>query len=79
MAKKRPAKRSAPVEGSPDDLLTAPEAAQIAGVHRVTFSRRLKAGKGPRTTRAGASGHALYLVRRADLMTWLAARQRPPQ
>lgn len=75
MAKKRPAKRVAPPQGSPDDLLTAPEAARIAGVHRVTFSRRLKAGKGPPTIRAGAGGKPIYLVRRSDLLAWLASRQ----
>ena len=79
MAKKRPAKKTAAKPESPDDLLTAPQAAAIAGVHRVTFSRRLKAGKGPATTRAGGAGHSLYLIRRADLMAWLAERQQRPQ
>jgi predicted DNA-binding transcriptional regulator AlpA len=76
MAKKRPTKRAATKQESPDDLLTTPQAAEIAGVHRVTFSRRLKAGKGPPAQRVGSSGHPIYLVRRGDLLAWLAARDK---
>lgn len=74
--KKRTAPRTPAKPDSADDLLTAPQAAEIAGVHRVTFARRLKAGKGPPAMRAGGQGQGIYLIRRGDLLAWLEARRK---
>jgi hypothetical protein len=76
MTKKRPAKRSAPQGGSPDDLLTTAQVAAMAGVHAFHMARLLREGKGPKSIRIGATekhpGH--HVIRRADALAWIEAR-----
>jgi excisionase family DNA binding protein len=56
---------------SPDDLLTSPQAAALAGLHRVHFARLIREGKGPRFQKVGPR---IVLIRRADLDAWLSGR-----
>lgn len=58
-----------------DELLTSTVAAEIAGLNRSHFSRLLADGKGPVVTRIRAGNRHLSLIRRGDLMAWVAARQ----
>ena len=60
---------------SADDLLTSSSAAEIAGLNRSHFSRLLADGKGPSVQRITAGKRHLSLIRRGDLMAWIAARQ----
>lgn len=81
MAKKRPTKRAAPKPESPDDLLSTPMAARIAGVHEIHMARLLREGKGPPSVRIGTTdkhpGH--HVIRRGDLLAWMAATGRSPE
>lgn len=60
-----------PGNTSPDDLLTSPQAAALAGLHRVHFARLIREGKGPKFQKAGPR---IVLIRRGDLDAWLADR-----
>jgi hypothetical protein len=67
MPKRRPAE-------SPDDILTSPTAARLAGLDRVHFARLIRDGKGPRHQTIEAGKRHLVLILRRDLVAWLAAR-----
>lgn len=67
MARKHP-------KPSPDDILTSPTAAEIAGLERVYFARLIREGKGPVHQRVKAGSRTLVLIRRGDLAAWMAAR-----
>lgn len=67
MPKRRPAE-------SPDDILTSPTAARLAGLDRVHFARLIREGKGPRHQTIAAGKRHLVLILRRDLEAWLAAR-----
>lgn len=61
-----------------DELLTSPQAAELAGLDRTHFARLVREGKGPEysTMPVGTAGKKhMVLIRRGDLMKWLAARQ----
>jgi predicted DNA-binding transcriptional regulator AlpA len=58
----------------PDDILTSPTAAKIAGIHRVHFARLIREGKGPRHQAVKAGARHLVLILRRDLEAWMAAR-----
>jgi hypothetical protein len=61
-----------------DELLTSPQAAALAGLQRTHFARLVREGKGPphTTMPVGTTGKKhLVLIRRGDLMSWMAARQ----
>jgi excisionase family DNA binding protein len=60
-----------PAETSADDLLSSPQAATVAGLHRVHFARLVREGKGPKHQKVGPR---MVLIRRADLESWLADR-----
>jgi hypothetical protein len=66
MAKRRPA--------SPDDILTSPTAARIAGLDRVHFARLVREGKGPRHQTVEAGKRHIVLILRRDLDAWIAGR-----
>jgi len=57
-----------------DEILTAPAAAQIAGLDRAHFRRLIREGKGPvhQTVRAGKRD--MVLILRRDLDAWIKAR-----
>jgi predicted DNA-binding transcriptional regulator AlpA len=57
-----------------DELLTAPQAAQVAGLNRSHFSRLLAAGQGPKCHRIGSGKKPLVVIRRGDLNRWIAGR-----
>jgi predicted DNA-binding transcriptional regulator AlpA len=67
---KRPRKRSPEVD--PDQLLTSPAAAELAGLDRTHFARLVRQGRGPKHQRVGR----FVMVRRGDLAPWIAARNR---
>jgi len=67
MSKRRPAE-------SPDDILTSPTAARLAGLDRAHFARLVREGKGPRYQTIEAGERHLVLILRRDLDAWLAAR-----
>lgn len=67
MAKRRPAE-------SPDDILTSPTAARLAGLDRVHFARLVREGKGPRHQTVEAGKRHIVLILRRDLDAWVAAR-----
>jgi hypothetical protein len=58
----------------PDEILTSPTAARIAGLERVYFARLIREGKGPRHQRVKAGSRSLVLILRSDLDRWLASR-----
>jgi len=60
-----------PAETPADDLLSSPQAATVAGLHRVHFARLVREGKGPKYQKVGPR---MVLIRRADLEAWLADR-----
>jgi len=60
-----------PAQTSADDLLTSPQAAVLAGLHRVHFARLVREAKGPKYQKVGPR---MVLIRRADLEAWLADR-----
>ena len=60
-----------PAETSADDLLTSPQAAALAKLHRVHFARLIREGKGPKHQKVGPR---IVLIRRSDLESWLAGR-----
>jgi excisionase family DNA binding protein len=60
-----------PAETSADDLLSSPQAAALAKLHRVHFARLIREGKGPKYQRVGPR---MVLIRRADLEAWMAER-----
>ena len=63
---------AAVVAGYPDDmLLTTGEVARWLGVHEVSVRRWLRAGIGPKVTRAGL--HAVRF-KKADVKRWLEER-----
>ena len=64
-----------PVKQSPDDILTSPTAARIAGLDRVHFARLLREGKGPRHQAIEAGKRHIVLILRRDLAAWMAARK----
>jgi hypothetical protein len=76
MAKKRPTKRAAPKQESPDDLLTTAQVAAMAGVHAFHMARLLRDGKGPPSIRIGATGKhpGHHVIRRGDALAWLETR-----
>jgi len=60
-----------------NDMLTSPQAAELAGLQRTHFARLVREGKGPphTTMPVGTTGKKhLVLIRRGDLMSWIAAR-----
>ncbi len=59
---------------SPDDILTSPSAARIAGLDRVHFARLVREGKGPRHQTVEAGERHLVLILRRDLDAWIASR-----
>ncbi len=66
-----------PQSGRPtddDDLLTAPQAARVAGLNRSHFSRLLAAGQGPKCQRIGSGKKPLVVILRGDLNRWIAGR-----
>lgn len=65
--KRRPAE-------SPDDILTSPTAAAIAGLNRAHFSRLIASGKGPRHQTVPAGRRHIVLILRRDLDAWISAR-----
>jgi hypothetical protein len=66
-----PRRRSAE---SPDDILTSPTAARLAGLDRVHFARLIREGKGPKYQTVEAGKRHLVLILRRDLDAWIAAR-----
>ncbi len=66
--------RRRPGAAVPDEILTSPTAARIAGLERVYFARLIREGKGPEHERVRAGSRTLVLIRRSDLDRWLAAR-----
>ena len=60
-----------PAEKPADDLLSSPQAATVAGLHRVHFARLVREGKGPKHQKVGPR---MVLIRRGDLESWLADR-----
>jgi excisionase family DNA binding protein len=60
-----------PAEKTADDLLTSPQAAAVAGLHRVHFARLVREGKGPKYQKVGPR---IVLIRRGDLEAWMADR-----
>lgn len=62
-----------------EDLLTSPAAAEIAGLDRVHFARLIREGKGPAYEKAstGQGKRHLVLIRRGDLIAWIASRETP--
>lgn len=61
----------------PDELLSSPQAARIAGLNRVYFARLLREGRGPVHQLVG-DPHAekrFVVIRRGDLEAWMASRQ----
>jgi hypothetical protein len=66
--------RRKPPQPSPDEILTSPTAARIAGLERVYFARLIREGKGPQHQRVRAGSRTLVLILRADLDRWLASR-----
>ena len=64
---------------NPDELLTSPAAAEIAGLDRVHFARLVREGKGPAHERAstGRGKRHMVLIRRGDLDAWIASRNTP--
>jgi hypothetical protein len=66
--------RDKPPASSPDDILTSPTAARIAGLERVYFARLIREGKGPKHQRVKAGSRTLVLILRGDLDRWIAAR-----
>lgn len=60
---------------SPDDILTSPTAAKVAGLERVYFARLIREGKGPKHQRVTAGSRTLVLIRRGDLDVWIASRK----
>jgi hypothetical protein len=61
----------------PEELLTSPQAAELADLERTHFARLVREGKGPpyRTMPVGTAGKKhMVLIRRGDLMAWIAAR-----
>ncbi len=66
-----PRRRSAE---SPDDILTSPTAARLAGLDRVHFARLIREGKGPMYQTVEAGKRHLVLILRRDLDAWIAAR-----
>jgi len=67
MPKRRP-------PSSPDDILTSPTAARIAGLDRVHFARLVREGKGPRHQTVAAGSRHIVLILRRDLDAWIANR-----
>lgn len=61
-------------KASPDDILTSPTAAGIAGLERVYFARLIREGKGPKHQRVQAGSRTLVLIVRRDLDRWIASR-----
>lgn len=59
---------------SPDDILTSPTAARLAGLDRVHFARLVREGKGPRHQTVEAGKRHIVLILRRDLERWIAAR-----
>lgn len=66
--------RKRPPASAPDEILTSPTAARIAGLERVYFARLIREGKGPQHQRVTAGSRTLVLILRADLDRWMAAR-----
>lgn len=67
--------RTARPQPSPDDILTSPTAAKVAGLERVYFARLIREGKGPKHQRVTAGTRTLVLIRRGDLDAWIASRK----
>jgi hypothetical protein len=59
---------------SPDDILTSPTAARLAGLDRVHFARLVREGKGPRHQTVEAGERHIVLILRRDLDAWIAGR-----
>jgi predicted DNA-binding transcriptional regulator AlpA len=68
MANRRPLR-------SDDDILTAPAAAQIAGLDRAHFRRIIREGKGPKHQTVRAGKRDMVLILRHDLEAWLKGRE----
>lgn len=58
-----------------DDLLTTPQAAEIAGLNRSHLARLIAAGLGPRHQKLKTPKRHLVVIRRGDLMAWIARRE----
>jgi predicted DNA-binding transcriptional regulator AlpA len=65
---KQPSKRSP--KADPDQLLTSPAAAELAGLDRTHFARLVREGKGPPHQRVGR----FVMIRLGDLEAWTARR-----
>lgn len=59
---------------APDDILTSPSAARLAGLDRVHFARLVRDGKGPRYQTVEAGKRHIVLILRRDLERWIASR-----
>lgn len=59
-----------------DDLLTSTQAAEIAGLHRTHFARLVADGKGPKHQKLKTPKRHLVVIRRGDLLAWMAGRAR---
>ena len=58
----------------PDEILTSPTAAAVAGLERVYFARLVREGRGPRYQTIKAGKRHLVLILRSDLEAWIKAR-----
>jgi len=59
---------------SDDEILTAPAAAQIAGLDRAHFRRLIREGKGPAHQTVRAGKRDMVLILRRDLDVWMKGR-----
>lgn len=61
---------------NPDELLTSPQAARIAGLSRVYFAKLLREGRGPIHQLVGdpAQEKRIVIIRRGDLVAWMKSR-----
>jgi predicted DNA-binding transcriptional regulator AlpA len=66
--------RKRPPAESPDDILTSPTAARLAGLDRAHFARLIRDGRGPRHQTIPSGRRHLVLILRRDLDAWIAGR-----